>query len=82
MPPSQSELIQIIFNMELTHLGSEASKCYIIIIYGNGPFILYWEVSASNAHDNNKHNKTAISWPDFPTSPIITSICRSIDFKT
>ena len=25
-PPSLNELIQIVFNMELTHLGSEASK--------------------------------------------------------
>ena len=26
---SQSELILIIFNMELTHLGYEASNCYV-----------------------------------------------------
>ena len=29
-PPSLSELTSMVFNMRLTHLGSEASKCWVI----------------------------------------------------
>ena len=30
-PPSLSELTPMIFNTGLTHLGSEASKCFMLI---------------------------------------------------
>ena len=35
-PSNQSELTPVIFNMELTHLGSEASILYINIYKCNG----------------------------------------------